>query len=131
MMMIAKGHPRLIMVMALLTLGPCGADWPTWRYDAGRTASTPERLPEELKLCWSWQFPPLEPAFSQVRQERQQFDSGYEPVVSGRLLLVGSSRNDSLTALDVNSGDEVWRFYAEGPGRRISVPTTATSTAWI
>lgn len=115
---IARGATGQAAVLAALALvGLCGADWPTWRYDAGRTASTPERLPEELKLCWSWQFPPLEPAFFQVRQERQQFDQGYEPVVSGGLLLVGSSRNDSLMALDVDSGDEVWRFYAEGPIR--------------
>jgi len=56
---IAYGVARKGAVLAALALvGLCGADWPTWRYDARRTASTPERLPEELTLCWSWQCPP-------------------------------------------------------------------------
>lgn len=114
----ARGVAGQATVLAALGLvGLCGADWPMWRYDASRSASSPEPLPAELKLCWRWQFPPLEPAFFQVRQERQQFDSGYEPIGCGGLLLVGSSRNDCLLALDVNSGDERWRFYADGPIR--------------
>src|SRR5205085_5429614 len=45
------------------------------------------------------------------------FDAAYEPVVLGKLLLVGSSRTDSVTALDTATGAEKWRYYAEGPVR--------------
>ncbi len=88
-----------------------------WRYDAGRTASSPEALPDSLQLAWRRQLPPLEPAYHEVRQHRQQFDAGYEPVVSGDLLLIGSSRTDSVTAFDTATGAERWRFHTDGPVR--------------
>ena len=93
------------------------ADWPMWRGNAARTASSSEALPETLHLQWVRQYPPLKPAFWQPRQERLQFDLGYEPVVLGQTMFVASSRNDSLTALDAATGAEKWRFYAEGPVR--------------
>ena len=46
-----------------------------------------------------------------------EFDIAYEPVVAGTTMYVGSPRNDSVTALDTNSGAEKWRFYADGPVR--------------
>ncbi len=88
-----------------------------WRYDAGRSGVSPHRVPDTLHLQWVRHDPPLQPAYWQVRQERVQFDLGYEPVVSGQTLYVGSSRNDRLTALDTRTGEERWRFYAEGPLR--------------
>ncbi len=103
--------------VAFLTLPALAADWPMWRYDAGRTAAGPEPLAEDLHLLWVRHLPPLEPAYWQVRQERVQFDLGYEPVVWGQTMFVGSSRNDRITALDTETGREQWRFYAEGPVR--------------
>ena len=47
------------------------------------TASSAERLPDKLHLQWVRQYPPLKPAFGAARQERVQFDGGYEPVVAG------------------------------------------------
>lgn len=93
------------------------ADWPMWRYDAGRTACSPEKLTEPLHLQWVRHYEPLRPAFWQVRQERVQFDAGYEPVVWGQTMFVCSSRNDSVTALETETGRQRWRFYAEGPMR--------------
>jgi outer membrane protein assembly factor BamB len=46
-----------------------------------------------------------------------QFDLGCEPVVAGTTLLVGSSRNDRVTALDTETGDQRWRFHSDGPIR--------------
>ena len=85
--------------------------------DAARTAAAPDPLPEELHLQWVRKSPPLRAAFWQVRQERVQFDLGYEPIVCGKMMFVPSSLNDSLTALDTETGQERWRFYAEGPLR--------------
>ena len=92
-------------------------DWPTWRHDAGRTAISPERLPEGLHLQWVREYPPLKPAFWQVRQQRLQFDLGYEPIVAGGMMFVGSSHNDRVTAIDAETGAEKWRFYTDGPVR--------------
>ncbi|HYE99704.1 MAG TPA: PQQ-binding-like beta-propeller repeat protein [Planctomycetota bacterium] len=90
------------------------ADWPMWRRDAGRTARSPASLPEPLHLQWSRALPPLTPAF---RNPRLQFDRGYEPVVAGKTLFVGSSRTDAVVALDTDTGRETWRFTTDGPVR--------------
>lgn len=45
------------------------------------------------------------------------FDAAYEPVVAGRLMYVGSSRTDSVTAYDTRTGEPRWRFLADGPVR--------------
>jgi hypothetical protein len=89
-------------------------DWPTWRKDPARSGKTSAALPDPLHLLWSKSLPPLQPAF---RNPRLQFDRGYEPVVAGKTLYVGSSRNDSVTALETETGREKWRFFAEGPVR--------------
>ena len=97
--------------------GPVG-DWPQWRYDANRSAACPGELPEELRLQWVRQYPALEPAWPEpVNQDRMPFDRVYEPVVAGSMLFFGSSRNDRVTALDTRTGEELWRFYADGPVR--------------
>jgi outer membrane protein assembly factor BamB len=90
-------------------------DWPTWRFDAGRSASTPEALPSSLNLQWTRVLPALKPAWPE--DPRLQFDASYEPVVAGETLFYGSSRNDSVTAVDLKSGKQIWRFFAEGPVR--------------
>ena len=90
------------------------SDWPQWRCDAGRTAVSAEELPAQLQLQWTLHLPPLKPAF---RSPRLHFDAGYEPIVIGDRLLVGSSVNDSVTAYDTNTGGLCWRYFAEGPVR--------------
>ena len=91
------------------------ADWPMWRYDAGRTAATAESLPGKLSLSWSLELPKLEAAWP--NQPQLQFDVGYQPIVADGIMFVGSSSNDSMTAYDVATGKQVWRFFAEGPIR--------------
>jgi hypothetical protein len=84
------------------------ADWPQWRYDARRSARSPGVPPDRLHLQWQRDHEPLKPAFWQARQERVQFDLGYEPVVAGKTLLVGSSRDDRVTVLHAGTGDVIW-----------------------
>lgn len=91
------------------------ADWPTWRFDAGRSASSPEQLPASLNLQWTRVLPALKPAWPE--DPRLQFDASYEPVVAGETLYYGSSRNDSVTAVDLKTGEQRWRFFADGPVR--------------
>ncbi len=93
-----------------------GHDWPMWRYDAGRCASSPEQLPANMHLQWVRELPPPKPAWPKS-QYRLQFDASYEPVVAGKTIFVGSMVSDSVTAYDTETGTEKWRFYAEGPVR--------------
>ncbi len=102
--------PLLLIPGTLVT----AADWPMWRHDAARSAESQEVLPDDLKLLWMRELPPLKPAF---RTKRMQFDASYEPVVLGKTMFVGSSFNDSVTAFETETGHERWRFYTEGPVR--------------
>jgi len=90
-------------------------DWPMWRGDARRSAATEQVLPRALHLQWVRRYPPLEPAWPD--EPRMRFDAAYAPVVMGGTMFVGSSRTDSVTALDTETGAETWRFLADGPVR--------------
>ncbi|MHC4508856.1 MAG: outer membrane protein assembly factor BamB family protein [Planctomycetota bacterium] len=87
-----------------------------WRYDAGRSAASPEELPAQLHLQWTLELAPPRPAWPKS-QDRLQFDTSYEPVVAGKTLFVGSMVSDRVTAYDTETGIEKWRFYTEGPVR--------------
>jgi outer membrane protein assembly factor BamB len=86
-----------------------------WRADAGRTAFTPAALPDRLRLAWVRDLPPQDPAWDD--EGGMRFDRGYEPVILGGRLFVGSTVNDTVTAYDLATGAERWRFYTGGPVR--------------
>lgn len=103
-------------VAAVLASCPSIADdWPTWRYDAGRTGACPTALPDKLKLQWRRELPPVVPAWPYER--RMQFDTCYEPVVMGRSIFIGSPVDGSVAAYDTDTGDLKWRVYTNGPVR--------------
>jgi outer membrane protein assembly factor BamB len=89
-------------------------DWPMWRHNSGRTGISTGSLPDSTSLAWARDLPAIEPAF---HNERLQFDAGYEPVVAGGKVLIASSKNDSVTAYDSDSGRESWTFRTNGPVR--------------
>jgi outer membrane protein assembly factor BamB len=91
------------------------ADWPMWRFDGRRSATTSEQLASELHLQWSIQQP--EPRLAWPEDPRLYFDASLEPIVAGTALFVASSRNDSVTAIDTDSGQRRWRFFADAPIR--------------
>jgi len=108
----------VLVVVEILFL-PCIADahdWPMWKYDAGRSAASPQELPDQLHLQWTRKLAPPKPAWPKS-QDRLQFDASYEPVVAGQTLFVGSMVSDRVTAYDTQTGFEKWRFYTEGPVR--------------
>ncbi len=90
-------------------------DWPTWRGNAQRTAVTSEELAPKLYLQWSHSLGKLTPAWPE--DPRIQFDAHYEPVIAGNTLFVGSSKTDSITAIELFTGLQKWKFYANGPVR--------------
>lgn len=113
-------HHRLIIAcvfLSSLAVRSVGAgDWPMWRYDAGRGASTPHALATDLKLQWVRQLPASRPAWPPT-QTKLQFDVGQQPVVLGKRIFVPSNATDSVTAYDTDSGKQLWRFYADAPVR--------------
>ena len=116
--MLGKGFFLAFLLLFTLIDGSGAEDWPMWRYDASRSASSPQVLPEKLHLQWVREYPPLVPGWEDpLNQDLMQFDRVYEPVLLGETLLVGSSVGDRLVALDAASGEERWSFYAAGPVR--------------
>lgn len=106
-----------LLLSGVFLSGAVGAraeDWPTWRYDVSRSAVSAQKLPEELHLQWVRKYPRVKPAFG---TRRLQFDAGYEPVVMGKTLFAGSPSNDSISAIDTETGAEKWKFYTDGPVR--------------
>ncbi|HHH75842.1 MAG TPA: hypothetical protein ENL03_02305, partial [Phycisphaerae bacterium] len=108
----------LIIVVAFAIVVTSGLalaeDWPMYRHDVGRTAATPMELPGELHLQWTRQLPETDAAWTEPRKD---FDSAYQPVVVGQVMLVAFNSNDSVAAYDTRSGTEKWRFFCDGPVR--------------
>jgi len=105
----------LFMLVCLLTAKIRAGDWPQFRYDVGRTAASPHELPTDLQLRWTRTLPIPQPAFPY--ELRLAYDASYEPVVLGKTMFVPSMVTDSVIALDTETGNQRWRFFAEGPVR--------------
>ena len=96
---------------------PAG-DWPMWRCDAGHTAASPDGLPEQLHLEWTRQYSRRTPVWDDpLNQDMMPYDKIFEPVVSGRMMFVGFNDADKIVALNVDNGEELWAFHADGPVR--------------
>jgi outer membrane protein assembly factor BamB len=92
----------------LSTLNPqLSHDWPTYRGDAARSGSTPQRLPTGLKTSWSAEISGRLTA----------------PIVSGGKVYVAAVDRHTVYALDLESGSVRWRYTAGG---RIDSPPTAS-----
>ncbi len=85
-----------------------------WRHNAMRSGQSLQTLPGTLHLQWIRKYPRVRPAFG---SRRLQFDAGYEPVVLGKTLFLGSPSNDSVSAVDTDTGTEKWAFYTDGAVR--------------
>ena len=103
----------ICIIAAMLSSLFFSADWPMWRYDAGRSAASMEELPKDLKLQWVYELPPN--VMTWQDEPRMTFGSFYEPIVAGKTMFVGSSQNDKITAIDIETCEEKWVFYTEGP----------------
>jgi outer membrane protein assembly factor BamB len=93
-------------------------DWPMWRYDNNRSASTPEKLADKLYLQWQIKYSARIPVWDDpLNQNLMQYDRIFEPIVADNKIFLGFNDQDKVVALDINSGRELWHFYAEGPVR--------------
>ena len=90
-------------------------DWPMWRHDAGRSASSSDQLASDLTLRWTRQL--AAPQLAWPEDPRIHFDATLEPVSTGNLVFVASPTTDSVIALDANTGVVRWKVFADGPVR--------------
>lgn len=129
--------PAVLGVLLCAGLGAQDAgDWPTYRHDQARSGCTPVSLESaRLTRAWSWtaaQAPrPAWPgparwdAFAKLEGLRsmREYDPVFHPVVASGRVLFGSSADDSVTCLDLDSGQELWVYSSGGPVR--VAPTVA------
>ena len=109
-----------IIVLCALSAGvpAIAGDWPLWRYDAGHTASSPESLPAALKLDWIRVYSPREQVWDDpLNHDMMPYDRLFEPVVKDGRMFVNFNDADKVVALDVESGEELWCYYTDGPVR--------------
>lgn len=106
----------------LLILLPCSAsandDWPMWRSDAGHTAASTNKLPDQLQLKWSRDFGLREQVWDDpLNHDLMPYDKIFEPVIKDGRLFVGFNDADKVVALDLQTGAELWTCYTDGPVR--------------
>ena len=93
-------------------------DWPMWRYDAYRSAASPDDLPDELQLAWTRQYTPREQVWDDpLNNDLMPYDKVFEPVIMGQRMFLGFNDRDKVVALDLASGRQLWEFFAGGPVR--------------
>ncbi len=93
-------------------------DWPMWRYDHNRSASTPEQLADDLYLQWTVSYSPRIPVWDDpLNQNLMQFDRIFEPIVAENKIFIGFNDQDKVAALDISTGKELWHFFTDGPVR--------------
>ena len=109
----------VLPLLAACTSGPqVSSDWPMWRYDANRSASSPEELPPELHLEWVHRYSPRTLTWDNpLNRDIMHYDKVFEPIVVGKSLIIGFNDSDKVVALHTGSGKEQWVFHTDGPVR--------------
>ncbi len=103
--------------------------WPTHRGNVARTASSDAAIDGELRLIWRYS-PPQPPSPAWPAPARGSYwqgltsiaprvvdDHAFHPVVADGRVYFGSSADDTLRAIDLTSGELIWKFTCEGPIR--------------
>src|SRR5664279_4414139 len=86
-------------------------DWPMWRYDHNRSASTPDQLADKLYLQWQVTYSPRTPVWDDpLNQNLMQYDRIFEPIVAGNKIFLEFNDKDKIVALDLTTGKELWHF---------------------
>lgn len=89
-----------------------------WRYDAKRTAASPNCLPSQLELLWTVSYGQRSPVWDDpLNQDLMQYDNQFEPIVLEGRVFVGFNDQDKLVALEASSGRVLWTFFADAPFR--------------
>jgi outer membrane protein assembly factor BamB len=112
----------LLTVLGLLVASPgaaaFGSDWPMWRYDAARTAASPDDLPAQLQLRWVQAFTAREPVWENpLNRDLMPYDRVFEPIILGGRVIIGCNDSDKVMALDCDTGRPLWTVYTDGPVR--------------
>ena len=117
------------------------ATWPTYMHDAQRSGLTNHSLAMPLELRWvhrvrrkpqpAWPLPAKQDFWHGKTDLRPRagFDRAFHLVSDGERVFFGSSADDQLRAVDLETGKVSWSFFAEGPVRL--APTIADGRVYF
>lgn len=86
-----------------------------YRADAGRSGCSAEPLPAKLELQWTYRSATPRPAWPS--SARISYDFAHQPILMGNTVVLGSTADDSVVALDAGNGGVRWKFFTGGPVR--------------
>ncbi len=104
-------------------------NWPTYQCDIRRSSISQDDLKTPLHLQWKYQneIAP-KPAWADPAKTdywhreanlkpRVIYDKAYHVITVANRVYFGSSANDKIYCLDVNTGAEIWSYFTGGPVR--------------
>lgn len=93
-------------------------DWPQWRYDTSRSNASDNTLPGGYSILWEKRFTPRVQAWDDpLNLDLMTFDKQFEPIVVDGKIFIAFNNESKLMAFDLQTGKELWTFFAEGPIR--------------
>ncbi len=108
----------VVLALGLMSCTLLGEDWPMWRGDSMRSASSTESLPNMLRMehvlrgtarKQGWEDP--------LNADVMAYDRILEPILLGGQLLFGCNESDKVVSYDLKSGQLMWSYFADGPVR--------------
>lgn len=111
----------LIWGILFLGLSTTAEEWPTYRADNARSGKTTNKLQFPLQKVWEYipaQAPNSawpEPGWHE--NNRLDFDYAHQPVIADGTVFWGSTADDSVRAMDLQTGKLKWIFTTNGPVR--------------
>ncbi|NQV35399.1 MAG: PQQ-like beta-propeller repeat protein, partial [Phycisphaeraceae bacterium] len=124
-----KKYIVLIIIIVCRPLPTLAQDWPTYRHDNQRSGTTDAVLTLPLARVWqfespappqrAWAGPAKWDAFAALDNQRsmRDFDPAFYVTSDQNKVYFGSSVDDSVHCLDLDTGDQLWQFRTEGPVR--------------
>lgn len=105
--------------VALCCVTALAEDWPTYHHDNARSGVTSENLRFPLHEQWVFSSHPPRPAWTKPVKEtpRVRFDEAYHVAVADGSVYFGSSADDQVYCLDVQTGEIRWTQFTGGPIR--------------
>ena len=89
-----------------------------WRGTANRSAAVQNALPADFQPRWKVQLEARRQAWDDpLNLDLMTYDRVFEPIVIDGLLCIGFNDQDKLVALDAQTGEKRWTYYAEAPVR--------------
>jgi outer membrane protein assembly factor BamB len=128
----------VVLTLTMISVGQA-ADWPTYLHDDRRCGATDEQLSLPLTPQWiyssadqlqlAWEGPRAEPFEGLYMRHRMAFDDVLHAVIADGLAFFGSTVDNKVYAVELDSGEVRWEFFSDGAVRL--APTWADGKIYV